>query len=501
MDLEVRRLAPLAGRVTTETGDPLAGATITIDRAWEEDGSHVGGHEEVATDADGRFEIDGFAAGVRVRLVAKASGFAVHFAGPFRVPAEPREFAIALAPERPLVVRVVGTDDEGPVAHAALRGMFGDGEFRPQIAGETDAAGECRLRGWDGRSDLVLDVSRPGYYRARRAVPAGDERTVEVRLRATGHRTVRGRVTRSGRPPGVRVSISARCPADPERPGATAYTDDEGRFELSGLRGGDEYVLEATSAGLSYGEYRSPPVWFRAEEGPDLEIPLVRTGHLAGLAVASDPGKSGAAVHVRIDRILLPDGGEPRPAPWLPEFRPGRFAMRLPPGSPLAAVEIFGWHEDGWFTYLGRTDEAGRRTLRALRPGRWTILGRRKGDRLAVLGEIRVTGRAGTAVEATLAAPGRLVVSGPAGAAFTVRADRPAPLDDLLVAGALRTWWPGSPEPPERVAREPDFAVAAGGRTDVDGLAPGDYVVESGGRSVRVGIRPGETTEVRLPLR
>jgi protocatechuate 3,4-dioxygenase beta subunit len=234
--------AVLRGRaVNAESGAAIADARVVISAA---DGFFMTQRGDTTTDEHGRFRVGGLPPGpYKAEVIAdEAYGLAdaqVNLgvgqgADPLEIRAHPAHLLVGVA-----AVEGRGACTKGHVV------LEPEGPGAPRGA-TIDAEGAARLRG-------VL----PGPYRLSIACPGAvplinepllvDQTQTDLRWRLAAGLSVRGRVVDArGRPaPGLWVSD---YDSDAGASAASAQTDEDGRFELAGLRPG-EHLLRLTGPG------------------------------------------------------------------------------------------------------------------------------------------------------------------------------------------------------------------------------------------------------------
>ena len=275
----------------------------------------------LASDARGRFRLDGVAPGSYV-AVAFAEGFAPVASAPFvvRSGAETGGIEIALRPGVLVHGRVTGRD--GPLDGATIVAATGFGETAHKVGlTYTTRTGEFALRSLTGK--VTLTVSATGHGDVERTITLDDTNPNRARQRedfvlVVEDGQLRGQVLAPDG--GVAGVVSVRVLEGPSR--RRAVSDARGQFALDRVAAGG-YVVELASA-----DY--PPLRANLQTGTWKELRF----------------EQGGGVRLRI--------GDART------------------GSPLAAVRIEATGPGGQ-TASRTTDPLGLAELRALAAGEWTL--------------------------------------------------------------------------------------------------------------------------------
>ncbi len=259
VDLGTVKLAggsPVEGRVVGPQGQPIEGAEVFVLDGmmgmmplsrWA-----VTGLEPAASSApDGFFRVEDRAAGQKVDLAVRHSGYTVERALGVLAPTE-EPVVITLRPASAIRGRVVNADGD-PVAEAQLQLIMeraGGGMSFMTSLGNTTTGDDGRFAIEDVDPGTVrINVNATGYLPFERAgveVPAGkDLDGLELVLRPGA--TVLGTVTTPDGLPaiGAYVSVVVEQRGSPMRmAGGAAETDGEGRYRLEGVEPGPR-TLEA----------------------------------------------------------------------------------------------------------------------------------------------------------------------------------------------------------------------------------------------------------------
>ena len=234
VDVQLSSGVKATGVVVTESGTPVADAMVTAYSGAA--GTRGTG---ARTDANGAFQIEALAP-ARYTFSASKEGYP-------RASVEDVDIAGG-APVR-LVLRSGGTifgrveglqPDE--LAQAVVMASGRNGSSQVSV----DGSGNYRLEG--APTGTVRLVARTGGFGGGRTsqsvsveVATGASVQQDIRF-ATGHGSVRGRVTRDGRPlPNAFVSFSSRDPKI--QTSARVQTDAQGQYEVSGLEDGTYTVF------------------------------------------------------------------------------------------------------------------------------------------------------------------------------------------------------------------------------------------------------------------
>lgn len=235
-------------------------------------------------------------------------------------PGEPKRAAV--------VVRVTAAEDDRPIANASV--------FVGTIAGTTDAAGTARFEHLEA-CEWSFEASAPGRFKRsfRRAISAGAETTIDLRLAATAVIAVRVEDRETGAPiDRARIEVDA-VGLDFKDKGTTG---DDGERLLSVPA---EAIVRVTADGSA----REPFLDTRmtsVRAGPagsttPVVLRLVRPGRLTGVVRAPDGAVvSGATVRVDPQSLDLSDADE-----WPPPGAAGD-ATRTATSGPDGRFEVRG---------------------------------------------------------------------------------------------------------------------------------------------------------------
>lgn len=267
------------GRVLRSDGSPVAEAKVTAGPSAE----RLGGVGEVATDADGRFELTPQAPGkIVLRAIARQGR------------SRPRELTLNPGDTPPEVVLEL---DASAVVGGRIVGPEGRGVAGARVVGggmhatHSDADGHFRLAGL-AQDRLVLGVDHPEYEPVRQAVAVGEE--VEIELASwRGRRTVSGWVLGpSGQGVGgaeVRLLDASLGPGQVAR----SSTRHDGSFALEAPAEG-RYLVEVAHPGFA--PRRGSLFRLADDDVTDLTLELAHGatiwGQVAGLAAETLRGAS-----------------------------------------------------------------------------------------------------------------------------------------------------------------------------------------------------------------
>ncbi|MEO1697295.1 MAG: sigma-70 family RNA polymerase sigma factor [Planctomycetota bacterium] len=248
-DLRVRRVnGVLAGRVVDGAGAPVPDALLDV--SADANPEPYGRHDvrtSVRTDSYGRFSLEqGFAVGDEARLEIFATGFAPVYR---RVEIEDAGsgtgIEIEMTTGRRLMGRALledGTPAVDATARAVLgaRGFMGDmfvGVWRPRL--RTDADGRFVLEDAPSGPFTVVVEHAPEGRAQRASHPVLEDAPLEgeVAIELSSRPSVRGRVVDENGAPlaGLRVQAKNEGRGIGRTHRYGAWTDDDGRFELTSL--------------------------------------------------------------------------------------------------------------------------------------------------------------------------------------------------------------------------------------------------------------------------
>jgi RNA polymerase sigma-70 factor (ECF subfamily) len=198
--------ASLRGVVRETSGTPVGDATMTVGLVGSENLELL---RRAATDASGRFTIDGLLPGpVNVRAFTPAGDFPT----PQRVELREggaTELEIVVGDAVAIEGVVLDADDDTPVAGARLFESFYSGTEPVAV---TDEAGRFRIRSaspWP--SNVLMFVQARGYGVRDFVAPAPSTSTSTIEVRLVAGRAIRGRVLDPDGAPAVDAVVAVIC--------------------------------------------------------------------------------------------------------------------------------------------------------------------------------------------------------------------------------------------------------------------------------------------------
>lgn len=266
LDVRLRPEFRISGRVLTDRGDPLAGATVA-----------AGVAPATETRADGTFTLLHLDRTLPLQLLSASRAGWVRGTAAVRTAGESAEVEFVLARGATLRGRV--TDAGGaPVADAVVR-------VWPWLDGRHSVAedGTFEIPGVD-QGPARLEVTAPGFATGVREVEVPTSGLVEgLDVRLDAGRVVRGTVRNADGDPVPGALVWFR--AGPTVLAVKANCDDSGHFEIARVPTGDVTLL-AASAGYLTGTEDLPP------QGPvDLDVVLPEAAGFAGRVVDAASGE------------------------------------------------------------------------------------------------------------------------------------------------------------------------------------------------------------------
>ena len=464
-DVPLVRAATLVGRVVSEEGAPIEGATVTVSPSGENVFAsfvrRFEGEAEVRTGRDGVFKAARLRPGDGQRVDVRHEDFEERsVAGIALAPGATRSgFTVVM--RRGLVLRGIAKNEEGrPLAGVEVtlsatrslragRGgmqisMIGPGS---QVRRETGADGRFEFRGLK-KGEYALSARRAGLGRASLDPVNVAETGVEpVTLVLRPGATVTGLVHDRGGAgaPGWYVSARAAGQGGPALGPDSIRTEEatgpDGVFVLEGLTGGETYDLQVMGpAGL--GPRKAGVV--APADGVDFAVN--GTGQIRGRVVDAESGKPVPDFEVR----------------YAPDAQGGmRFVMRMGPGRQRGPLERQSFHaDDGAFA------------LDDVPSGRWTVEAFASGYQSGSAAGVTVAeGDAAEGVEVRLSrgsvVSGRVLESrsGRPVLGSTVRAEQAGGEGRMMV---MRMGSEGG---------ELESLTDADGRYEIAGLAPGGWTL------------------------
>lgn len=529
--VRIDRGEAISGWVLSEDGSPIEGARVAV-APGQPNFLNIGtalndfltGRLVAATGPTGLFRLGGLLPG-EYQVIATARGHAPGSARGVRPGGEP--LTIRLAPGARISGRVVALRTRAPIAGARVRA--GDVRAATDEEGRFELDGVAPRERWNeifsfpgapGRSEpanaVRIEAAAPGYLDARESYDLSLGREIEIVLAPAPE--IRGTVLDpDGKPaPGSLVRlvpwVPDRMPAFLDFVGdgsiflAVSVTDLEGRFRLSGFRGGSaERLYRVAADHVLYARSFSEP--FRLEgkaegDGKAVGVELVRPPEGMDGSDAQPAGAPGAEVVVRLEpRARIQGAVADSKGPVLAAAvrvsrRPESADSDVQRG--LAFLDMLGLPKGGKVVY---TNREGRFSHDGLRPGRYDVACEVAGFIDPPAQTVEVAAGEVKELNFTVEAGGEIrgVVVDPAGAPLAgaqVRCLREPGAGDeegrrvieaqRFLGGAYRT---------ARSGPEGEFAVG--------GLPPGLYAISAEkpgyARSEVSGAAPGEA-EVRLVL-
>ena len=269
----------------------------------------------------------------------------------------PGEVTLRLA--RGLILKGTVVDGAGtPQPGARVTAENDDGPWKSGAA-TTDDQGQFMIAGLSPHVESrVIATTDSGAAFA--LIPAHPDQpwdqSIEenITLTVSVGTTLIGRVTHLGKPmPNVPVKLKRAPPAKPGENSVrysllrSALTDDDGRYQVSGLHKGDRYELEIPAVGnlmVRDWTYQSPyGNTNNSEDGTTVELPearLLSNGQTLKGIVEDPDGKPVANVSVS---ARLASGGmlsrpQNGPSPWTETDSNGRFELTNLPDEPIALM-------------------------------------------------------------------------------------------------------------------------------------------------------------------
>jgi protocatechuate 3,4-dioxygenase beta subunit len=428
-DIELPAVEKVSGRVSDETGKPVADARVRATGGLGFDEGDVVFYSEGKSAADGSYSVP--------NAPANAGGLSVRAAGysPSRQPSMQRRTTVNVTLKRGGTIRGVVSDPNGKPAEGAM-------VIVGSLAAKTDASGACELAGIPTGTRQVEAFWKEDLAARRDTLHVKKGEAVDVALRLAKAASVTGSVIdeKTRRPiAGVRVSASSASFFREDARSRRARTDAKGRFRIAGLAARSHTVRASKT---DYLPVAMPGILAGASSPGTLAIALQKAAAVSG-RVSDESGApvSGARVRFARDsnvRALIRSG-------------PGAFF-----GNPGVTSG-----PDGAFRMRGLAAEKNL-TLEAAKAG--YVTAKRHGVTLKAGESIKdIT----LVVKRGLEARGRVVNSAGepiAGAEIRLtRAERGGARFMFQIGGMNR--------------EKPDAASGADGSFRVAGLEPGDYAV------------------------
>ncbi|MCC6407018.1 MAG: sigma-70 family RNA polymerase sigma factor [Planctomycetes bacterium] len=266
VEIRLERGARIFGRVLSEDGRPLAGATITASYSWS---------TNTPSDADGRFEFNNAPRNPgRYLVTAEVDGVPVS-ALERDDPTPPQEELLLVAHStRPIEGRVI--DEHGvPVPAATITARLG--WFAEQYA-SSDDLGAFRF-GAVARAEHTLSVEKVGFARVRATLAADADAPLELVL--DHGRTLRGVVRGEDGRPIAGVSVATRVDGLPNYEEAVRSAVD-GAFELPNTPPGDRTEVEAYGDGWPVAQQKV------VDDAAPIELVMRRSAGISGRVVDAE---------------------------------------------------------------------------------------------------------------------------------------------------------------------------------------------------------------------
>jgi len=348
-DLGRIELAPgrrIFGRVLDDAGRPLR-ATVTLSRDAGGERpfvtlvefvdvilAHAPAIASAATDASGRFELDGLETGryaIRAAAPGREDGIADDIEISPRAPAAERD--LRLGPGASIDGRIVHADGAPAAGVRVIALLAGDGWPPPDrtFAATTDDDGRYEIRGAPpARMSVIVPREDGEIALSRQVLPPvrGLDFTLEPPVRVEG--VVRDRAT------GEPIAGAQLFGITQDLSVAVARAGSDGRFRLALARGDGETTLVASAAGyadrnLAIGATSSP-------EPIDCTIELDRGAEVRGTVVRADDGSPVRGATVVASASGIGDGALAR----VLTDETGGFAVTAPPGKVRLFVDAPG---------------------------------------------------------------------------------------------------------------------------------------------------------------
>jgi RNA polymerase sigma factor (sigma-70 family) len=305
LEVRVARGFSMAGRVVGVNGkgraDILVSAELTASDRLPGPSNEGAG---VATDADGKFHIEGLAAGV-YQLTAQPRGDGPRTYGAATI-VDRDVVGVLLTLPAPVIVQGLVLDEAGqPVANAkvtaAMRedraaGSAGPGDLSRGSVATTDAAGRFAFGGVE-EGGLFVIAEREDLGAAMwgpRSVRSGD--TANLTLQLSARTRLAGQVKYLDGTPAGGVTVKVESPAHRRGRESRTVADIDGRYALRGLiPGRARVVARRTAAGGFDG---ATPVTLTADGETRLDLTLPRAASIQGRVLLDHGGPAVGAVVV-----------------------------------------------------------------------------------------------------------------------------------------------------------------------------------------------------------
>ncbi|MBI5433595.1 MAG: sigma-70 family RNA polymerase sigma factor [Planctomycetes bacterium] len=294
VEIPLERGARIFGRVLSEDGRPLGGATITTSYSWS---------TNTTSDADGRFEFRNTPRSPgRYLVTAEVDGAPVS-AVERDDPEPPQEEIVLVAHStRPIEGRLV--DENGaPVAAATITARLGwSREFRVP----SDDLGLFRF-GAVARVEHALSVEKLGFARVVTTLAVDADGPLELVL---GHgRTLRGVVRGEDGRPIAGVSVATRIDGHPNYQ-QSVRSGVDGTFELRNTPTGERTEVEAYGDGWPTAQQKV------VDDAAPIEIVMRRSAGISGRVVEAETLRPITRFRIAFVPPVLEPGER-----WLPRHR------------------------------------------------------------------------------------------------------------------------------------------------------------------------------------
>lgn len=234
-DVELPAVEKISGRVSDESGKPVADARVRVTGGLGFEEEDVLFYAEAKSAADGAYSIGNAPVGAG-GLSARATGYS-----PLRQPSVQRRTIVNVTLKKGGTIRGIVTDPAGKPAEGAT-------VISGSLAGRTDSSGAWELVGVPSGAREVEAFWKEDLAARRDTVHVKKGETVDAPLRLAKAASVTGSVVdeKTRRPlAGVRVSASSASFFRGDARSRRARTDGKGRFRISGL-GPRRYTLNAS---------------------------------------------------------------------------------------------------------------------------------------------------------------------------------------------------------------------------------------------------------------
>lgn len=321
---------------------------------------------QTMTRPDGHFRLPVVSGPGKVMLSGEVAGFVIPgydamsyeeakaLAIPVDVPVDAESQPLRIEVSRGLVVRGSVRDVHGDVVPHAIVRATSLGRYGPKFQQtSSDETGRFELAGLNPREDYDVSSAAPGVVasqviRGEKTHSFEQVREADVELRLQPMVRLRGRVVLGETPlEKVRLELMRRQQLDDDRATyrvlATVVTDDDGRYELSGLRAGDEYMIHVFPPVPAVDPAMEGIQRLASDAKGTVELPDVRllrtTQSLAGIVVDPDGNPvAGATVSARSKGGRSLSRPRTGPPPWTETDADGKFRLTQLPDEPLSLM-------------------------------------------------------------------------------------------------------------------------------------------------------------------